>query len=90
MEIFTLTDPRDFGRSFSDCTDEELFVSFICANACVDTIREIARRGLNERNAQLITAELNDGSTHMLRELLRRGIDPDKKFSFGAPAPASH
>ncbi|WP_321814606.1 MULTISPECIES: hypothetical protein [unclassified Paraburkholderia] len=86
MEIFTLTDPRDFGRSFSECTDAELLASFISANACVDAIRELKRRGFTERNAQFITAELNDGATHMLRELARRGIDPDTKFHFAGAA----
>lgn len=90
MDIYTLTDPRDFGRSFSELGDDELLTSFISSNACVDAIRELVRRGFTERNAQLITAELNDGSTHMLRELLRRGIDPDKRFSFGGAAPVSH
>ncbi|WP_321878448.1 hypothetical protein [Paraburkholderia bannensis] len=86
MDIFTLTDPRDFGRTFSDCTDEELLTSYISSNASVDAIREVMRRGFDARNAQLITAELNDGSTHMRRELLRRGIDPDTKFQFAGSA----
>jgi len=76
MPVYTDHTTAQLERVIRDADPAELIGSWMMSHASIGALHELSRRGMTERNAQQLAAELNIGIGMMMLEFQRRGVTP--------------